>query len=95
MRADVSRLAQHPERSNVWHEFADAAFRTARRDADLLRAPATGRAFRARAASRVSALLDELERTQARWLRERRGPALAPAATAIRAERDRLQRPAS
>jgi hypothetical protein len=89
------RVAQHPERPNVWHEYADATFRIARRDTDLLLTPATRSAVRAHSASRVSALLDELERTQARWLRERRGSPLAPSAAQIRAERGRLAQPVS
>ena len=89
------RVAQHPERPNVWHEYADATFRIARRETDLLLMPATRPAFRVRAASRASALLDELERTQARWLHERRGSPLPPSAAQIRAERGRLAQPTS
>jgi non-specific serine/threonine protein kinase/serine/threonine-protein kinase len=85
------RLAQHPDRLNLWHEYADVVFNVARKDADWLLAGTAPAVSRARGVSRVSALLDELERTQARWLRERLGAPLPPAATAIRAERDRLQ----
>jgi non-specific serine/threonine protein kinase/serine/threonine-protein kinase len=85
------RLTQHPERLNLWHEYADVAFNVAQKDVEWLLAPTAPAGSRARGAPRVSALLDELERTQARWLRERRGAALPPTAADIQAERDRLK----
>jgi eukaryotic-like serine/threonine-protein kinase len=89
------RLAQHPERPNVWREYADNAFQIAHRDANVLLAAKTPSALRLQCTSRVMALLDELERTQARWLQERRGAPLPPDGAAIRTERQRFQRPTS
>jgi tetratricopeptide (TPR) repeat protein len=71
------RLEEHPERDNVWREYAQAAFGAAASSLDLLE-KAPSRVVRRQGARHVRHILDDLVRTRDRWAAENRNGALAP-----------------
>jgi non-specific serine/threonine protein kinase/serine/threonine-protein kinase len=86
------RLDAHPERENVWREYAQAAFSAAGACLDLLESPGTPpRIARARAAD-VAAILDQLTATRERWTREKHAGALPPSDDDLGRARERLRK---
>ncbi|MGH9408351.1 MAG: hypothetical protein ACRD1V_02735, partial [Vicinamibacterales bacterium] len=82
------RLQAHPERDNVWREFAEAALDDI--DGLLVLASNTSRAARRPVVVRVDALLDELQENQEQWTRGKHAGELPPSAAQLSAARARV-----
>ncbi|HYT74912.1 MAG TPA: serine/threonine-protein kinase [Vicinamibacterales bacterium] len=87
IRVYRDRLDAHPERDNVWREYAQAAFDAARASLDLLESSRSRRL-----APQVGGFLDDLAAVQKRWARGKHAGALPPAADALKKERERAER---
>lgn len=85
LRIYLERLNAHPERDQLWHDYADAAFADAEATTKALRS--TQANARDRAAVWAAATLDQLQSVQARWTKEKHAGALAPAFSDVQAQR--------
>jgi tetratricopeptide (TPR) repeat protein len=85
------RLANHPERDQVWAEFTQNTFAAAQAGRQAIAAaPSLPAGERHRLAEVTAQWLDEIASVQQKWRRERPGKPLAPEADAIAEERSRL-----
>jgi tetratricopeptide (TPR) repeat protein len=80
LRIYSDRLAAHPERENLWKEYADAALDQVELSTEMLAKPAIGPARRQHAAA-VRAILDEIAAANERWIGAKHAGALVDAAT--------------
>jgi tetratricopeptide (TPR) repeat protein len=86
------RLDAHPERENVWREYAQAAFGAAGACLDLLESHGTPPRTARLRAPEVTAILDHLSATRERWTREGHAGALPPSDDDLGRARERLRK---
>ncbi|HEY2433159.1 MAG TPA: serine/threonine-protein kinase [Vicinamibacterales bacterium] len=81
------RLQAHPERERVWRDYTAALASSAEACQNALAVPAIGRDLRRTFVPQATAMLDAIDATQQRWIREHHAGPLPPAADAVQQQR--------